>query len=48
MVSAEVKPLPSDVDAEEAVIASIMVDDDAIFKAQPDLRPEDFYREQNR
>ncbi len=48
MVNSDIKPLPSDVDAEEAVIASILVDDDAIFKAQPDLAPEDFYREQNR
>ncbi|MCH8025825.1 MAG: replicative DNA helicase [Chloroflexi bacterium] len=48
MVSAEIRPVPSDVDAEEAVIASIMVDDGAIFKVSPDLRPEDFYREQNR
>jgi len=47
MVVAERLP-PFDVDAEEAVIASLMVDDDAIYKIQNIVRPEDFYREQNR
>jgi len=47
MVVAERLP-PFDVDAEEAVIASLMVDEDAIYKIQNIVRPEDFYREQNR
>src|ERR1700675_4638807 len=47
MVVAERLP-PFDVDAEEAVIASLMVDEDAIYKIQSVVRPEDFYREQNR
>ena len=38
---------PHDVDAEEAVIASLLVDGDAIFKVAPILRPEDFFREKN-
>ena len=48
MVVSELRPLPSDVDAEEAVLASLLVDEDAIFKVQGEVRPEDFYREQNR
>jgi replicative DNA helicase len=47
MVVAERLP-PFDVEAEEAVLASLMVDEDAIYKVQAALRPEDFYREQNR
>src|SRR3990170_3382687 len=39
---------PFDAEAEEAVLASLMVDEDAIFKVQGVVRPEDFYREQNR
>jgi replicative DNA helicase len=38
---------PHDVDAEEAVIASLLVDGEAIFKVAPILRPEDFFREKN-
>lgn len=45
MVVAEIKPLPSDVDAEEAVVASLMVDEDAVFKVQGIVRPEDFHSE---
>ncbi|MGB2693723.1 MAG: replicative DNA helicase, partial [Dehalococcoidia bacterium] len=45
--SAERLP-PFDAEAEEAVLASLMVDEDAIYKVQGSLRPEDFYREQNR
>ena len=48
MVVAELRQLPSDVDAEEAVIASLMVDEDAVYKVNGIIRPEDFYREQNR
>ncbi len=47
MVVAERLP-PFDVEAEEAVLASLMVDEDAIYKVQGVVRPEDFYREQNR
>ena len=47
MVVAERLP-PFDVEAEEAVIASLMVDEDAIYKIQGIVRPEDFFREQNR
>jgi len=38
---------PHDTDAEEAVIASILVDPEAIYKVAPRLRPEDFFREKN-
>ena len=38
---------PHDVDAEESVLGSILIDDEAIFKVAPSLRPEDFYREKN-
>src|SRR3990172_7366136 len=47
MVVAERLP-PFDVEAEEAVLASLIVDEDAIYKVQGIVRPEDFYREQNR
>ncbi|MCH8995402.1 MAG: replicative DNA helicase [Chloroflexi bacterium] len=47
MVVAERLP-PFDVEAEEAVLASLMVDEDAIFKVQTTIQPNDFYREQNR
>ena len=38
---------PHDIEAEEAVIASLLVDPDAIYKIAPVLKPEDFFREQN-
>lgn len=38
---------PHDIDAEEAVIGSLLIDGDAIFKVGTYLRPEDFYREKN-
>ncbi len=38
---------PHDIAAEEAVLAACLVDSDAIFKAGPILRPDDFYREKN-
>ena len=38
---------PHDTDAEEAVIASLLVDPEAIYKVAPKLRPEDFFREKN-
>ncbi|MBI4570778.1 MAG: replicative DNA helicase [Chloroflexi bacterium] len=47
MVVAERLP-PFDVEAEEAVLASLLVDEDAIYRVHGVLRPEQFYREQNR
>jgi len=38
---------PHDVEAEEAVIASLLVDGEAIFKVAPLLQPGDFFREKN-
>ena len=38
---------PHDVEAEEAVIASVLVDGEAIFKVAPVLQPGDFFREKN-
>lgn len=38
---------PHDIQAEEAVVASLMVDPEAIFKVAPLLRPRDFFRETN-
>src|SRR3989442_1220080 len=38
---------PHDTDAEEAVIASLLVDSEAIYKVAPRLRAEDFFREKN-
>jgi replicative DNA helicase len=38
---------PQDIDAEEAVIGSLLIDSDTIFRIATFLRPEDFYREKN-
>ncbi|MDO8614264.1 MAG: replicative DNA helicase [Dehalococcoidia bacterium] len=38
---------PHDIEAEEAVIASLLVDPEAIFKVAPKLKAEDFFREKN-
>ncbi len=38
---------PHDIDAEEAVIASLLVDSEAIYKVAPRLKAEDFFREKN-
>jgi replicative DNA helicase len=38
---------PHDIQAEESVVASLMVDDEAIFKVAPILQPRDFFREAN-
>ncbi len=38
---------PHDIEAEEAVIASLLVDPDAIYKVAPTLKPDDFFREKN-
>lgn len=41
------RPVPYNVDAEEAVLGSLLLDRDAIIKIATFLRPEDFYREAN-
>lgn len=38
---------PHDIEAEEAIIASLLVDPEAIFKVATELRAEDFFREKN-
>jgi replicative DNA helicase len=38
---------PHDIEAEEAIIASLLVDPEAIYKVAPKLHPEDFFREKN-
>jgi replicative DNA helicase len=47
MAVAEKLP-PFDIEAEEAVIASLLVDDEAIGRVEGLVQPEDFYRDQNR
>jgi len=39
------KEVPSNIDAERAVLGSILIDPDAILCVERDLAPEDFYRE---
>ena len=39
---------PSNYEAEEAVLGSIMIDPDAIYEVAHFLTPEDFYREKNK
>ncbi|MCJ7523273.1 MAG: replicative DNA helicase, partial [Dehalococcoidia bacterium] len=39
---------PHDLDAEEAVLGSLLIDPEAIFKVVTILKAEDFYREKNR
>ena len=41
------KLLPHNVEAEEAVIGSIIVDGECVARLAPMLKPEDFYRERN-
>src|SRR4030067_1858881 len=38
---------PHDIEAEEAIIASLLVDPEAIYRVAPTLKPEDFFREKN-
>ena len=38
---------PHDLDAEEAVLGSLLIDDEAIFKVTNLLTPDDFYRDKN-
>ena len=47
MASRPEKLPPHDIEAEEAVIASILVDTEAIYRVAPILQPEDFFREKN-
>ena len=47
MVSVDRLP-PFDVEAEESVIASLLVDEDAISRVESIVSAEDFYRDQNR
>ena len=44
----EEKLLPNDIEAEEAVIGSMLIDGDSILRVAQFLRPEEFYREKNR
>ncbi|MGD2049982.1 MAG: DnaB-like helicase N-terminal domain-containing protein, partial [Chloroflexota bacterium] len=39
---------PNNVEAEEALLGSLLIDTDAIFEVASFLRPEAFYREQNK
>jgi replicative DNA helicase len=41
------KMAPHNTEAEEAVLGSLLIDPDAIFKVAPFLGPDDFYREKN-
>ena len=43
-----IKLPPHDLDAEEAVLGSLLIDPEAIFKVVTVLKSEDFYREKNR
>jgi len=38
---------PHDVEAEEAVLASLLIDSEAVVKITPLIRPDDFFREKN-
>ena len=42
------KLLPHDMEAEEAVVGSILIDGTCITRLAPILKPEDFYRDRNR
>ena len=39
---------PNDIEAEQAVLGSMMLDNDAVMDAINILKPEDFYREENK
>src|SRR3990172_7634321 len=47
MVTADKLP-PFNVEAEEACIASILVDEEALGRVEGVVQPDDFYRDQNR
>ena len=40
--------LPHDIEAEEAVIGSLLIDSDSFLRVSSLLKPDDFYRERNR
>ena len=42
------KLLPHDIEAEEAVIGSLLIDSDSFLQVSHLIKPEDFYREKNR
>ena len=42
------KLLPHDIEAEESVLGSLLIDGDSLTRVASMLRPEDFYRERNR
>ena len=44
---AEEKLPPHDIEAEEAVIGSLLIDPEAILKVAVSLKPEDFFSETN-
>ena len=39
---------PQDIEAEQAVVGSMLTDQDAVSSAIETLKPEDFYREDNK
>ena len=39
---------PHDIEAEQAILGSMLIDKDAVIDAMEVLRPEDFYREDNK
>lgn len=41
------KTIPANLEAEEAVLGSLLIDPDAVLKVASFLRPDDFYREKN-
>ena len=41
------KTMPNNLEAEEAVLGALLIDPDAIIKAAPIVRTEDFYLEKN-
>lgn len=41
------RPVPYNLEAEEAVLGSLLIDRDAVIKIAPFLKPTDFYRETN-
>lgn len=47
MASSTARPVPYNIDAEESVLASLMLDSDAITQILPFLKKDDFYREKH-
>nr|HMN28632.1 DnaB-like helicase N-terminal domain-containing protein [Caldilineaceae bacterium] len=46
-LESSVKSIPANLEAERAVLGSLMIDPDAIIKVASFLRAEDFYRERH-